>query len=394
MDWRSLGIGVGTGLVTGNPIAGAAAYGASKMAGGGGGDGGSGDGRSFWDKIKGGLFGGLGASTNPGDYNVQLKNEGRVTDLINRGIGRVENRTAPQLNMGPQDQFRAMQMAQAQQLQNIATGQQKGAGELAAERQAQNALAAQQAFASMRGAGGAGQLAAARQGAAIGSTAAGMGRQAALQDQQAAQGMLAQALGTGRGQDLGAAGQNAQLAQQQMALDDAAWANYINSLSDLDRIRLQGQLAAMQTATQKPGLIGPLLSTGGQIAGAAIMASDENLKTNIKPAGYQVDEMLAQLQPKEYRYKDPGKHGDGRRLGILAQDLLRSDLGKEIVRPLPDGSGLGVDPQKALSAVLASAARLHERVARLEAEERDEGRKMPPSPPKTFVFGPRFLGGR
>jgi hypothetical protein len=330
------------------------------------------------------MWGGLSASTNPGDYYAPpLTHQKSLEEMIRQGVGRA-NTAAPQLSTAPQDQFRRMQMQQAQQLQAVASGQQKGAGELAAERQAQNAYAAQQALAAMRGAGGAGQLAAARQSAAVGSTAAGMGRQAALQDQQAAQGMLGQVAQQARGQDLGLAGQNAQLTQQQHAQNQQGYQAMIQALMGMDQAQLQAQLASMQAANEKKGLIGPIASAAGSLGGAAMM-SDERVKVDVVPAGDKVDQMLTALRPVHYSYRDEAKHGVGPRVGILAQDMDRSDLGRSAIRHVPDGMALDVN--KAISLALAGNARLNERLAALESRDSSNI----PSAMKTPIS---TLGGR
>lgn len=320
------------------------------------------------------LTGGATASTNPSSYQVPGAHQGQIEGMVNRGVGRVENRAAPQLAGGPQDQWRRMQMQQAQQLQNVAGGQTKGAGELAAERQALNAQAANQALASMRGAGGAGLQTAARQSAAIGSTAAGMGRQAALQDQQAAQGMLAGLSSGARGQDIGLANSNANLQQQQYQINDAAYQNFINSLAGMDANQIQAQVAAMQAATQRQGLLGPLLSVGGQAAGMA-MASDERLKTEISSSAADIDAMLDALRPYKYRYKDEAKWGAGPRHGIMAQDLEKSEAGRAAV--IDTAEGKLVDVNRALSAALAGAARLNERLRTIEDRDNRQDVRLP-----------------
>lgn len=310
------------------------------------------------------LTGGMTASTNPASYSTPGAHQGQVENMVNTGVAGLQNRAAPQLNAGPQDQFRNAQMQQMGQLQHIAGGQQAGAGELAVQRQMQNALAGQQAMARIRGAGGGGMLAASRQGAALGSSAAGMGQQAAMQDQMNAQGLLANVAGQGRGQDIGFANSNAQLQQNQMGMNDQAYQAFINSLTGMDANQQAAQVAAMQAATQRQGLLGGLLSTGGQVAGAAIMASDERLKTDISDAGGEVDEMLDALKPYRYRYKDE-KFGQGARAGIMAQDLERSAAGRRVVTETADGKMLDVN--KALSAALAGVARVNERLRKVEA---------------------------
>lgn len=217
-----------------------------------------------WTKA---LLGGLSAETPGTDY----KHQDQIQGLINQGLSGRTNTAAPQLNAGPQDQFRGGQMQQVQQLQGIASGQQQGAGELAAQRQTQNALAAQQGMARMARGGNAGManLAAARGAGAMGLAGAGLGQQAALQDQQAAQAMLTQALGQGRGQDLTLAGQNAGLQQQQTAQNNQMYIQLLSQLTGMDANQLAAQLGIYQTDKAAPGLLGSLLSAGGQVAAAA-----------------------------------------------------------------------------------------------------------------------------
>ena len=94
--------------------------------------------------------------------------------------------------------------------------------------------------------------------------------------------------------------------------------------------------------------------------------SDENLKTDVSDGGSDIDEMLGKLAAKTYRYKDEAKHGEGKRAGILAQDLQKSPMGAAVVIHTPDG--LALDPGKAISAALAATARLHERMSNLEGK--------------------------
>lgn len=296
------------------------------------------------------LFGGLGASTNPNDYSVNNPLGGQINGLMQQ----------PQAQLDPtqQAQFRAMQIAQAQQLQRIASGQQQGAGELAAQRQVQNALAAQQAQARMAR-GGNSALAmrqAADNSAAVGLSGAGQAQRSALQDQQAAQAALTGALGQGRGQDINFAGQNAQLYGQR-------YGQNLDALTSLNGQNLQARNSAMQSTLGQQGIAGGLLNTAGTVLGSIF--SDENLKTDIQDAGDDIDTMLSNLHAKTYRYKDP-KHGEGERAGVMAQDLAKSKAGAAIVVPTPDG--LALDPNKAISALLAATARLHERTSKLEGK--------------------------
>jgi hypothetical protein len=182
---------------------------------------------------------------------------------------------------------------------------------------------------------------AANNAAGIGQSAAGQSQQAALQDQMAAQQMLGQVAGQGRQQDIGATG---------MGLSGGLdWAKLLAGM---------GQ-AQMQQSGQ---LLGGAMSTAGQLGGAAMM-SDSRLKTDIRDADKEIDEMLGNLVAKRYRYKDE-KHGKGPRIGVMAQDLEKSRAGRDIVFEASDGKAL--DLNKALSAVLASSARLHKRLTKVE----------------------------
>ena len=102
-------------------------------------------------------FGNQGST--PIDPNAaKLQTAGANRDYINRALGGVAGREAPQanaaqLNQGNYNQWRAQQMGLANTLGQVASGQQAGAGELAVNRQIDQAMAAQQSAAnSARGA--------------------------------------------------------------------------------------------------------------------------------------------------------------------------------------------------------------------------------------------------
>lgn len=326
------------------------------------------------------LLGSNGATTQSGMYNSPYADQGQMQKYIQAGM----SQAAPQLDPSQQAQFRAMQMAQAQQLQGVASGQQQGAGELAVQRQVANAQAAQQAQAMMARGGQNAALAyrgAANAQAGIGLQGAGQSQQAAMQDQMQAQGLLSGALQNGRQGDIGFAGQNAQLqaGQNQLQL------GYTNALGTMDANQLNAQTAAFTAGQQNKGLLGSLISAGGQAASAgatggagaagaaggaggagAAIASDKRLKTDVRDGGPDIDAMLDALHAKSYRYKDGKMHGEGERAGVMAQDLKRTRAGSAVVRDMP--YGLGLDSGKAISIALASAARLNERLRKIEGE--------------------------
>jgi hypothetical protein len=72
---------------------------------------------------------------------------------------------------------------------------------------------------------------------------------------------------------------------------------------------------------------------------------------------------LHRITAKRYRYKDD-KYGAGQHYGAMAQDLLKSKAGASMVRDAPDG--LEVDLGKMITTLLATSARLNERMRKLE----------------------------
>jgi hypothetical protein len=382
--WDELG-SIGLGGLVGGP-AGAALGGASGSLGG----------------LQNVLLGGLGKSTNPSDYQVSNPQQAAISGAMGdpsqarQSIYGMLGQGAAQLNADPQAQFRAQQIAQAKQLQAIASGQQQGAGELAANRAVQQAIAQQQAMARMARGGANSALAfrnAANNSASTALTGAGTAQQAALQDQANAQGMLSNILNQGRSSDLSLAGQNAQLQQnqygQQLGALGSMYGQNLGALTGLNAQQLQAQQGAMQAALGQQGILGGLLGTAGTVAaagmggggaagGAAAMgggvgagaaagalASDRNLKTDVdEDAGADIDEMLSKLMPTAFRYKDETKYGAGKRAGVMAQNLEKSKLGRAMVRREPDG--LKIDPNTAISTALAVSARLDQRMRKLE----------------------------
>lgn len=348
----------------------------------------------FWGDV-GNFF--VGGKATEG-LNTQGANSQYAQDFLRNQLGGAGGRQAPmseaaqlgqaaQLNGGPQDQIRQQQQQQAGFLQGIMGGQQAGAGELAVNRQTGQGLAQQASMARM----GRGQNAAlmarnaARNSADIGLAGAGQAAQAQMQDQQGAAGQLGQMLGGMRGQDIDLAGQNANLQQQRMlqqgqfqqqtglanqdarlrqtGMNDAAQQAYMAQLLGMDAQTFQNEMMKRGLAAQDKGALPGLIQAGASIGAAA--ASDRNLKTDIRDARADVDAMMDALEPFSYRYRDE-KHGTGERVGIMTQDLERSEMGREMVVELPDGEGKGFDIVRGISAALAGIARLNERLKQIE----------------------------
>lgn len=306
-----------------------------------------------------------GFTRAPKETPTQYQDRAQMQAMLGQGIGQYTNMQSPQLQMG-NDPFRQAQLQQMGQLQGVASGQQQGAGELAAQRQYAQAMAAQQAQARMARGGNA-ALAyrnAANQSAALGSTAAGMGQQAAMQDQANAQGVLSQVGAAGRGADINVANANAGFQQNTNQLNSG---NYLQFLNQLNQTNMTKYNADLGIGAQREGA--DAAKTGGLISGlGAAIASDERLKTEVTDASADIDAMLDGLRgPVGWKYKD-SKFGEGRWDGAMAQDLEKSEAGKRVVRDTPEGKML--DIPKTVSMTLATSARLHERLRKLEDESR------------------------
>lgn len=69
---------------------------------------------------------------------------------------------------------------------------------------------------------------------------------------------------------------------------------------------------------------------GGQAGAAALMASDARVKKNISPADSEIEDVFLKAKPYSYEYSEK-KHGEGRRISPMAQDLEAHDLSKDMV---------------------------------------------------------------
>ena len=97
----------------------------------------------------------------------------------------------------------------------------------------------------------------------------------------------------------------------------------------------------------------------------ASFLSDENAKKNIKPARSLTDQFAA-MTPVTYDYK-PG-YGGGSHVGVIAQDIERTPVGKNMVGSKDvDGKRVkSIDSKEAVSTLLANAAEQAKRIKELE----------------------------
>lgn len=107
---------------------------------------------------------------------------------------------------------------------------------------------------------------------------------------------------------------------------------------------------------------GSLLGGGG-LFGDIFKFSDKNLKKDIKPGKDEIQDFLDNLEAYKYSYKNP-EHGEGEQLGVMAQDLEKSDLGKESVKEVSEGKI--VNYSSLLPTITAAMAQMNERLKKIE----------------------------
>lgn len=107
-------------------------------------------------------------------------------------------------------------------------------------------------------------------------------------------------------------------------------------------------------------LLTPLAAGGG---GYLAAASDETLKADIEDGTQAIVDFLNELVPKKFRYSE---ENDGEsRVGIMAQDLEKSALGKQLV--INAKHGKMVDVTQSIGALLAGQGNMNQRLNKLEA---------------------------
>lgn len=357
-------------------------------------------------------------TTDANQANLQA----RIAELKSRGTQTAQAATmgptaqAGQvgINMSPQDQFRAQQMALGNQLALQAAGQGPSAAQAqlqaGSEQNLANALA--QAATYRGGNAAAGFRQAAMQRAQITQGTANQAAQLRAQEQLSAQQQLGGVLAQGRATDADLATQQAGLTQQtnlanagfqqqgvlqnnanqqqtnlanlgagvqQQQNIDAQIQALMQTGMTLDQARQAAQiqqqqfnagLLAQQEAARN-GIAVQNNASAAQAGGAfisalgtaAIAASDMNVKKNIEDGSKDTRSFLEAISPKKYEYTED-KYGQGKYLGFLAQDMEKSKMGKEMVMEV--GGVKHIDTWKALSAALASLADMHGRVKKLE----------------------------
>ena len=135
------------------------------------------------------------------------------------------------------------------------------------------------------------------------------------------------------------------------------------ALSRAQQLLLAEMNVAMQNAANDQSKQNAILGALGTVL--AVIWSDRRAKKKIKPAKTKVQDFLDSLKAYSYEYKKPDSPGarHGEMLGVMAQDLEKTTLGKQFVRDTPHGKL--VDMGQGLAAILASQAYLNDRVKTL-----------------------------
>lgn len=114
----------------------------------------------------------------------------------------------------------------------------------------------------------------------------------------------------------------------------------------------------MEAGKNLQQLIGTAIGTGA----SAATKSDENAKEDIQE--FDASKFLDDLTPSKYRYKNPQMDGEGKQVGVMAQEIQKE--APQMVMDTPQGKV--VDYNKAGGPIMASMASLHDRLKKLEKE--------------------------
>ena len=207
----------------------------------------------------------------------------------------------------------------------------------------------------------------------------GQAQNLGLQKTQAEAGMYGQGLaaqqgliGQRQGMLQNEIAQQQGLTQSMAGMTDSQMANISaqQNMAQEEKLAREGLLAQQQANAanrpQGPSQSQQLMQTVATVAPMVAAFSDRGLKKNIKKAKdkdlmnpKEIDGFLNDLYAYEYNYKD-SNHGAGKQVGVMAQDLEKTQLGKQMVEDTPEGKQ--INAAKGLGLAMASQARLNQRL--------------------------------
>ena len=160
----------------------------------------------------------------------------------------------------------------------------------------------------------------------------------------------------------------AQQAQQegQAAAQLGAQEQLSNLLTGQRQTAMQAAQGRMETAqadqARRTQFMGNLAGSGAALLGKE---SDENSKENkkaVQDSGGKIDEFLSKLDPYTFEYKN--KDLGSKQMGVMAQDLEKSEVGSAAVREV---NGVKqVDPSHLTMPILAAQSDMFKRIKELE----------------------------
>ena len=116
---------------------------------------------------------------------------------------------------------------------------------------------------------------------------------------------------------------------------------------------------------QKSAFAGNLMGAAGTVGAGMLSKSDEKSK-NIEPNAPDMDAFMESIKPLAFKYKDGDAPGENEEenVGVIAQDVEKSKVGKTMVKNTSSGKML--DMQKGFGVILAALASLHDKYEGLE----------------------------
>lgn len=111
---------------------------------------------------------------------------------------------------------------------------------------------------------------------------------------------------------------------------------------------------------------GKIASGAGSAVSSFAALSDETQKENIHDSEGAGRDLIDHLKGKLYEYKDGEANGEGVHVGIMAQDLEKSPLGKSMV--FEENGSKKVDFGKGFGAVLAAVTEINDKLKQLESK--------------------------
>jgi hypothetical protein len=321
--------------------------------------------------ILGGIMGGQ-ADNHTDPYKVDQN----AYNMNTAGVGSAQGQAA-NFNSGTQGaqvnpgQWAGIQNQLASQLQTQANGGGPNPAKTMMDAGNQQAINAQLALAA--GARGVSPAMANRNAALnIGNMQQAVNQNAATQAQQQqlnAQQGLAGLAGQMGGQALSQAqlNQNAALANQaganQYGLAQFGAGQNLQALnsSNVNAANSLNEQNAEFNAKQNSNALGQVAGLAGE---AALAFSDKNLKEDIHPGDIDAEKMLQGLSTYSYKMR-PGIGQPGEKVGILAQDLLKTGPGSKMVEQTP--IGLALSPSESLSPMLGLIVHLNRKIEDMKA---------------------------